>query len=275
MKLQEFNEAIADRISLIWASIIFTFQKETAFWTNNWTSLLSTTFYTLTMLLFLNVIYSNTKLVAGYSKNEMLFFFLITQVTFYGSWGVWLTAMREMIIGVNNGDLDLILTKPLPALFYITLRRIKIFSTLRDGLPPTLAVILSINWPALNLAALNIFWGILIIILGMICLHVFHLLPSLTVFWLGESKNALKLGQAIESGSKMTPLEGFVNNPLKFILSTVAPVLIAGGFGASVILGKVGGPYMFLWALIVTIVALYIRDLAWQWALRNYSSASS
>ncbi|MCL5784535.1 MAG: ABC transporter permease [Patescibacteria group bacterium] len=275
MKPQEFKEEIIDRLSLIRASIIFTFQKETAYWTNNWTSLLSTTLYTLTMLLFLNVIYANTKLVAGYSKNEMLFFFLITQVTFYGSWGIWLTAMREMIIGVNNGDLDLILTKPLPALFYITLRRIKIFSTLRDGLPPILAIIFSINWSTLPLLPVNIFWGILIIALGMICLHVFHLLPSLAVFWLGESKNILKVSQAIESGGKMTPLEGFANNPLRFILGTVAPVLIAGGFAASVMLGKIDGIYMFLWALIVTVVALYIRNLVWQWALRNYSSASS
>lgn len=275
MKLSAFKELLIDRKNLLGASIVFTFQKETAYWTNNWTSLLSTTFYTITMLVFLNVIYFNTTLVAGYTRNEMLIFFLVVQATFFTNWGIWLAALQELVIAVNRGDLDLVLITPVPALFYVTTRRIKVFSILRDGIPPILAIILSINWGMVHVPVFNLIAGLIVFILGMICIHIFQFLACIPVFWAGESQKILGVSQVVEAGAKLTPLEGFSNNPLKFILSTVAPVLISGGFAASIILGKSAPLPLLLWSLAVTIVALYIRNWAWQKALKNYTSASS
>lgn len=275
MRLWGFREAIIERLGLLKAVIIFSFQKETAYWANNWTSVLSTTVYTFTMLLFFDVLYANVDSIAGYSRNEMLVFFLVAQVGFFLNWGLWMQNLKEFITSVNQGELDLLLMRPAPALFYITHRRIKILSLVRDALPPMVAIIVSIHWSILVFTLPNLIAGLAIFVLGMICLHVFQFLTALPVFWLGESKSMLRISITVDSGSKLLPLEGFANNPVRFVLGTIAPVLISAGFSASVILGKSDAVSMFLLALIVTTVALYIRDIAWQLALRNYTSASS
>ncbi len=74
MKQSEFKEAAADRWVLLKANFIFTFQKETAYWANNWTSLLSTTFYTLSMLVFINILYSKKTLNRQYNKDRYIKF---------------------------------------------------------------------------------------------------------------------------------------------------------------------------------------------------------
>lgn len=275
MKLLEFKEAVFDRLGFLKAITIFSFQKETAYWSNNWTSVLSTTIYTLSMLLFLDVIYSNVNVVAGYSRNEMLVFFLLVQVTFFTNWGLWQQNLRDFIVSVNRGDLDLLLVRPVPVLFFITFRRIKLLSLLRDAVPPMVAIILSIKWDLVTFTVPNLLAAAALFVMGMIAVHVFQFLATLPVFWFAESKSVLKISMAVESGTKLTPLEGFTNNPLRLILGTVAPTLISAGFATSVLLGKSDPIYMLLWAFIVTVVALYIRDIAWQIALRSYTSASS
>ena len=75
MKQLVYKEAITDRLLILKANTIFTLQKETAYWANNWASVFSTLFYTLTMLLFINVLYANVTLFVGYTKQEMLLFF--------------------------------------------------------------------------------------------------------------------------------------------------------------------------------------------------------
>ncbi len=115
MNLVAFKEAVTLRFTLFWASVVFTFQKETVYFINNWASLLSTTFYTLSMLLFIHILYGNVKMIAGYTKNDMLLFFLIGQIAYYITANISFEVMDDLIISVNRGDLDLILTKPIPS----------------------------------------------------------------------------------------------------------------------------------------------------------------
>lgn len=276
MKLSEFREAVIDRYIVFKACAVFTFQKETAYWLDNWASVLSTTFYTVSMLVFIHVLYGNVKTVAGYTKNDMLLFFLVAQISFYSSWAISAQNMQEFILDVNRGDLDLILTKPMPALFYITFKRIRFFSgIIRDGLPPTLAIVFSINWSALHFSTNDIFFGVVLFILGEICLHVLQFLASIPVIWLGESLSILKLAFDVEYfAGRYAPLEGFSTN-FRLIFSTILPVMIVTGFTTSVLLGKSNGAILIFWSFIVTVCALFVRAWVWGLALRSYTSASS
>jgi ABC-2 type transport system permease protein len=272
--MNTIKQEIIDRFNIVRACTKFTFQKETAYWANNLASLSSTTFYTITMLVFINILYSNVNLIVGYTKNDMLIFFLVGQFTFYANFFFSLKSMDEFIIEVNRGDLDLILTKPIPALFYVTFKRLRLFSTLRDGIPPTLAIILSIDWQQLQFSPKLLIPAIIIFICGLICLHVVEFLTTLPVFWLGESKNILKISLEIYEGTALIPYEGFTHS-LKFILSTLIPVLISTGFTSSILLNKSSLYLLLPWGIVVTIVAVFIMNIAWNKALKSYTSASS
>ncbi len=275
MKLLGFKQSLLDRLSLVKSIIIFTFQKETAYWANNWTSAVSTTVYTLAMLVFINVLYQNVRTVVGYDKNEMLVFFMMGQITFYLTWLLSYQNLNDFIVDVNRGDLDLLLTKPIPALFYMSFKKIPLLSILRDGVPPTTAVVLSINWSALHPSWWMVVSAIALLILGQLCLHVVQFLATVPVIWLGESKSILKITTIFEHyAGRFIPLEGFsVGGRVAF--GVIIPVMVAASFSTSVLLGKSDAGLMLLWGTIISAVALYVRLVVWHLALRNYTSASS
>lgn len=275
MKLSEFKSEIRKRIDIFSAGSLFAFRKEVAYSGNNWAGIISTTAYTLSMLLFVNIIFANTKQIAGYSHNEMLLYFFMGQLTYYSNWHLSMTNIYELISDVNKGNLDMVLMKPVPALFYLTSRNIGGLRMFMDGFPPTLAIILSINWPSLGITPTNLIYGIFIFIFGSIALHVFQFLAALPVFWLGESENIVDLAGFIGAGSgSMIPFEGFTR-PIQIVFGTIIPVLIATAFSASALLGKTNSQFLFFWAFIIALLAVIIRNIAWKIAIKNYTSASS
>lgn len=275
MKLLEFKKTLVQRFNIVKASSVFAFRKEVAYSGNNWAGIISTTFYTLSMLLFVDIIFGNTKQIAGYSHNEMLFYFFMGQLTYYSNWHLAMINIHDLITDVNKGNLDMVLIKPVPALFYLSTRNIGGFRMATDALPPTLAIIFSINWSSLSILPANLIYGIFIFLFGSICLYVFQFLAALPVFWLGESESIVDLAGFIGAGSgSMIPLEGF-SRPLQITFGTIVPILIATGFSTSAILGKTDAFPLFIWSFIIAIVFTNIRSLAWKYAIKNYTSASS
>lgn len=264
------------RVDILHANTLFSFQKDTAYWADNWTSVLSTTFYTISMLLFINVLYTNVNTIVGYTKNDMLLFFLIGQMSFYLTWSISAQNMQEFIEDVNQGNLDLMLTKPIPALFYITFKRVRIVSSLlRDGIPPTLAVLFSIDWSLFHFSIPTIITATLVFFLGQICLHVVQFISVLPVIWQGESGNIFKLGFDIENyAGRFIPNEGFPL-PYRIVFGIFIPVLISTGFTTSILLQKINAKPLLLITVVGTVLALFMRQWLWNIAIRNYTSASS
>lgn len=275
MKLSEYKKLITIRFDLLKANLWFTFQQEITYVGNNWAGLASTTFYTISMLLFLKIIYSNVKVFAGYSYQEMLFFFLMAQFTFYLNWTFTQRNIYDFINDVNNGNLDIVLTKPVPALFYLFTRSINLFSLVKEGLPPTLAVTIFINWHALNFSPLFLLIGLTIFLLGLWILHVLAFISALPVFWLGESTSIVDLTLQMGAGNgTLIPYEGY-NNSLKFLLGVIMPVLITTQFSTSAMLNKSNPYFLLIWAFVIAVIFTILRKILWKIAIKNYTSASS
>lgn len=275
MKLSAFKSTLFQRFEILKASCLFAFRKEVAYAGNNWAAVFSTTCYTLSMLLFIHIIFGNTKEIAGYTQNEMLFYFFVGQMTFYTNWYLSMNNIYDLITDVNRGNLDMILMKPVPALFYLTTRNLGGVKMFVDGFPPTIAIILSIHWSSLAIQPINLLYGVFIFIFGSIALHTFQFLAGLPVFWFGESEHIVDLAAFVGSGSGVSiPLEGF-SRPLQFVLGTLIPVLITTAFSVSALLGKTNPQFLFVWALVVALISIFVRQLAWNFAIKNYTSASS
>ena len=274
MKLLEFKQELIQKILLAKAIAIYTFQEETAHWANAWAHVLSTFFYMFSMVLFIGAVYSNVDLIAGYTKNEMLLFLLIAQTTYYISWVVY-GNLTDLVDNVNNGNLDLILVKPISSLFYVTFRKLRVFRVVMDGVPPIIFLVLAINWNILDISLIPLLSGVVLSILGVVCSLSFHFLAALPVFWVGEARNIIEFSAHSEYNiGKIIPLEAF-RKDFKFLFSTIFPFLISTGFSTSVILGKSQVVPILLWGLAVTIIILFIRQVAWNKALKVYTSASS
>jgi ABC-2 type transport system permease protein len=273
MKQAVFNP-ITKRFSILIANLKFTYQIETAFRINNWANVLSTCFYTLSMILFLDVIYSNVKDVAGYSRDEMFLFMFVGQTAYYVSWIIH-GNFRELISDVKSGGLDMLLIRPVPSLFYVTFKKIRIFSFLRDSVPPMIVLSLAINWENLHFTSGSLFAGFIIGILGIIATHIFHFLATIPVFWFGESESILSLSEDLEYNTgKIIPFEGF-DKKTQFLFMTLIPFLISTAISTGVMLHKLPILPSVIAAMLVTVGGIFVRQYSWNLALKAYSSASS
>jgi ABC-type uncharacterized transport system permease subunit len=268
---------IRDRLILLKAGVVYTFQQDFAYWANNWGNILSGTSYAIITIVFINILFSNTKEIAGYDKDQMLFFTSIGQIVFYITVIFSFQNIKLLVEDINSGNLDMVLTKPVASLFYINTRVIDLFSVFRDYAPGFLAIFLSINFNNINLQIINLLFGIIIIVCGTICSHVIVFLFALTAFWVGESSSLVDLAYYAEFDVvEGIPFEGFgFSKKLQIGLITLFPALIGAGLSSSVILGKSEALPALVMSIIVCALALLVENLSWRIALRNYSSASS
>ncbi len=268
---------LTERLVLIKVSIINTFQRDYAYAFNNWGNILSATVYMIVTVLFINILYSNVKTIAGYDKDEMLFFIFIAQLIFIFTWMFSIRNIQDLIAEVNSGEIDLILSKPVPSLFYVSTKTIDIFSITRDFFIGVLAIIISIQWSNLNLNLYNVCLGFMIFVFGFLISHVVHFVAALPVFWLGESSSILDLVLSFDfEFIQQIPFEGFnFSKTFQSVFITFIPLLISVGVSVSVMLGKLPGiPFLILTA-IVCVIFLRVKVFAWKLALKNYTSASS
>ena len=261
------------RLHIMKTNIINSFQHETAYFAENWSNLLSTMFYTLAMLLFIDVLFSNIKTFAGYSRDEVMFLVFIGQLGFYIGWGLFSDNIDILNDDIQKGTLDFILIKPVPSLFYVTFRWFPLVSMIRDSLPTMLVILPFVHWQNLTLTGAQLLWGFFIFVCGQMCWHCIRFLLVLPAFWFGNAKAVYSIAYSLSETHNL-PYEGFSKN-LQILFTTVIPIVILAEVSTSVMLGKSNGPVMALWSFIVTVIFVFIINITWKIALRNYTSASS
>ncbi len=275
MKLSEFKEYFRIRIAILKIGILDAWQNDFAYWANNWGNIASTLAYTGAFILYTNILYAKTKLIAGYTRDEMLIFTFFAQLAFYINGGIFWKNLENLVERVNTGSLDLILIKPFPSLFYVIYQKISLFSLFRDALPPLILLLLVTNWQNLSLNPVNVVVGFLISILGVMIITIFQFFAALPVFWLGESDKIMRLSAFFEhQAGKTVPLEGY-DKLFQILFSTLIPVLFTTGISSSVFLGKTPAFEMLSYTIIVLTILIFLQKYFWKIALKNYTSASS
>lgn len=266
-------EKISERLHILKINTINSYLAQTAYFFENIASVGSTTFYTVSTLIFLKVIYSNVNSFAGYTENEMLLILFLAQVNFYTD-NIWSrNNVQGLIENVRTGHLDLILVKPIPSLFFITFNNISLINRLKDGLVNVIILAIVVNWSEFHTSLWLVIAGILIFIFGQIAWHCFTFLFALPVFFLGQSNQVFHIGNTFAQTNNI-PYEGF-GTKLRFAFTTFVPNLIAVQMTVSVILGKSNPLFMILFSFSVAVVFLLLKHIGWIISLRNYSSASS
>ena len=269
---QSVFDYIKIRLRVLGINIANTFNLETAYPAENWANILSTFMYVLSYLLFLGIIFGNVKTLAGYSRNDMLFFTFVGQTAFYTLYTWSYDNMDKLIDSVRKGEMDVLLSKPLPTLFYVSTRKISFVTLFRDAFIPMTMIALLINWSSLNIRPELIIIGVIIFACGQWCGHVMQFLLMLPVFWSGQSEALLGISYTISNPE--IPLEG-LSRVWRVLLTTLLPISLPVAGSVSVMLGKSNPLSMLALTLVITAIATYLRQIMWKKALATYNSASS
>jgi len=222
-------------------------------------------------VLFLGLIFRQVRQVAGWTLDEML---LLT-----GTFNV-VQALLALTVGrnmgqlsryVNRGELDLVLTKPVSAQFYVSTRLVAF---------PELAT------AALGLAVVAYAWGRLGLPLGLGPLLAYAMLvlcgvligyalwfsSVVCVFWAERLSNIHALFDPVMELARV-PTEVY-RGLLRAVFSSVVPLAFLATVPAKALLGRLA-PWQIAAGPLLAITLLWLSNRWWRFALRRYTSASS
>lgn len=217
---------------------------------------------------FLYFLLLGTKTLSGYSANQVIFFFLtfslidvISQFLFREVY-----RFRPMII---NGDFDLVLVKPLNALFRVLMGGADIIDLVT--IPPLVVLVIYFG-SLLHPSVLSTLYYVLLLANGFLIVTAFHIIIlSFSIVTL-EVDHTIMIYRDLTSLGRL-PIDIY-KQPLQGFLTYLVPVGIMISLPAKAIMGMVG-PLGILSAFFVGIVAIFISLRFWNYALTKYSSASS
>ena len=218
--------------------------------------------------MFLFFLLGGTDSLAGYNLNQTLFFFVTFNLIDITSQFLFrqVYSFRPLIV---SGDFDLVLVKPVSALFRSLLGGADIIDLVT--IPPLLVVLFLVG-RSLNPTAISVLLYILLLIFSMIIATSFHII----VIALGII--SLEVDHTVMIYRDITNLGRFpvdiYKEPLRGAITFVIPVGIMMTFPAKVFLGLLS-PSGVLLSLAFAVALLYTSLYFWKVALRFYTSASS
>jgi len=221
------------------------------------------------VLLFIIIIGSQTRLIAGYDIWQLVFFFatfnlidvmvqfFLRQVYFF----------RPLII---NGRFDYLLLSPISPLFRSLLGRADILDAPILGLAIVLLIFSGLKIGQIELISMLSFMA-LVLNAFLIALSFHILVLSLGVVTTVVD-NALWLYRDLSQMARI-PVDIY-REPLRAFLTFVIPIGIMITFPAKALMGLLS-PAFIIFSFVIGILSISLSLIIWREALKRYSSASS
>ena len=218
---------------------------------------------------FLLLLFTKTKVLAGYNINEVILFYFTfnlidsaTQMLFREVY-----RFRDYIV---SGNFDLILVKPVNALFRSLFGWTDILDFLTLG--PFILMIIYVMLKIPHLTVFNLISYIFLIINSLLIATSFHIIVLSLAILTTEIDHAIMIDRDIVGMGKI-PIDVYTE-PVRSLITFVLPVGIMMSFPVRAILGRLN-PSLLLFSVIFSISLLIVSTRFWHYALNKYTSASS
>jgi len=217
---------------------------------------------------FIVFLLKGTNTLAGYNLNQTLFFFLTFNLVDIVTQFLYREVYRFRPLVVSGG-FDLVLTKPINALFRSLMGGADILDLIT--IPPLIVAVYFLGM-SLNPTLVQIFLYLLLLINGLLIATAFHIaILSLGII-------TLEIDHTIMIYRDLTNLGRFpvdiYKQPLRGILTYLIPVGLMVTFPAKALMGLLN-PRVTLLSLAFGTICLFVSLKFWNYALTKYSSASS
>ena len=257
-------------VGLYWAFFRASLTADLEFRANFALRIVTDIFWYVAQILSFELLYNFTDHIGTWHRPEMRIFlgvlFVVDAVTM-----VMLQSNLDVIgESVRKGTLDLLLSKPVNSQFMISLQRV---STAHLGnfvlavgyLGWACASSEGFSWPRL-------FWLILMVPCGVLVFYAFRFLfATATVIYTGAGNIQYLFYHLYRLGMRPDTIYA----PwLKYAVLTVLPMGLIASVPARLVLGT-GNPWLGAWAVVMAAFALWFSSRLWEYALKNYTSASS
>ncbi len=228
--------------------------------------------YLFVKLSYVVVVYRAGVKINGLSPDEILLFigtFVMLTAAYAGLFMINNFSLRNKI---KDGELDLLLTKPVSLQFIVTLRQADMTLFSVDFVAGI--VIVAIAWSRLGipvtLFTVGGYAGFMVI--SCVVGYSLFLLPQIFSFWLMNTSAIAEITDSFWDFNNM-PMDIY-SRWIRQIGVFVLPIFVISNFPPMVVLNKMPPVYL-AWSAVLPFILLFIVHALFKRGLRNYSSASS
>ncbi len=224
-----------------------------------------------TGLIGLNLVFSQTDQLGGWSKPELL----AVMGVFITMGGVIRSAiqpnMERLMEEIREGKLDFALTKPADAQLLVSVREFRFWQTVDviTGMVVMGVALSQMQWVIGAWSVLGFFSSIA---MGAVMIYCFWLMITTTAFWFVRVHEIANLFEGLYAAGRW-PIDIYPNW-LRIGLTFLVPVAFAVTVPAEALTGRLTFQ-TWLGAFALTIVLFTVARTIWKIGLRSYSGASA
>jgi ABC-2 type transport system permease protein len=227
-----------------------------------------------TQLILYEVIYLHTKVMAGWTIEQMRVFMFLALFVDSIYMILWDSNFVKFNDDVRKGSLDLLLTKPINSIFMLTSQKMSIshfpcFFVTGAGLIWAVQQLPDFAWARLAWLLLLIPSGLSVIFCGRFALNATAILFTRADFLQYVWYSLFRLGLRPDG-----IYAGMLGGTLRYVLIFAIPFAMVASIPARFLFEPVD-LNLALWAVIMPFLLVYLLNKYWSFCLRNYTSASS
>ncbi|WP_413585557.1 ABC transporter permease [Bdellovibrio sp. HCB274] len=234
------------------------------------TRIVTDIFWYIAQIMTFEVLFMHTQLIGSWNLAQMRVFLGVVFVVDALYMIILSENLDQFSEKVRKGDLDLLLAKPANSQFMISLQK--------ASTPAIGNLAIATSWFIYSMTQLpgfewiRLFWLIVLIPTGLVALYSMRFTMAATAVIFARSENLQFIWYQIYRLG-MRPDSIYVPW-LKWALLTALPVGVIASVPAKALL-EPASYGLFAWAVVLSVVLIYGTNKFWQFALKNYSSASS
>lgn len=245
------------------------FQQTLANWPTASILLLGKIIRVILFLVFLGFLFKGANGIAGYSRTQIIFFYLSFNLTdtlaqlFYRE----VYRFRQLVV---SGSLDYVLVKPLNPLIRVLMGGGDVLDLIMLCLLLTITAVFAVQNLTITFGSLTIYLALLAN--GFLIATAFHILV-LGIGIMTTSVDHLTMIYRDMTSMMRIPVDLYIE-PIRFLLTFILPLGIMITFPAKAFLGILSWQLILL-SLAFGLVSFTLSLKYWNYAVKRYSSASS
>jgi ABC-2 type transport system permease protein len=228
--------------------------------------------YLLVKLSYIVVVYRSGVQINGLTPDEILLF-IGSFIFMTGPYaGMFMINNFRLLGKIKDGELDVLLTKPVSLQFMATLRQADVGLFGVDVIAG--GIIIAVAWARLRIPVTLVTLGGfgLFVVTSVVVSYCLFLLPQILTFWLMNASAIAGITDSFWDFNNM-PM-GIYTATIQQIGVFVLPIFVITNFPPLFLLGKMPPVYM-AWGLVLPVLLMLATRLLWMRGVRSYDSASS
>jgi ABC-2 type transport system permease protein len=179
--------------------------------------------------------------------------------------------MQQLMVDVQEGTLDFVLTKPADGQLLVSVRRVQLWQGVDVLVGAVLIVVATVRLPG-AVSVLDVLAFAVSLLLGAVAIYCFWLLLSTVAFWVTRLDPIVELFDGMYQAGRW-PVSVYPGW-LRIGFTVLVPLAFAVTVPASALAGH-GSGWLLLGSVVFTAALVAVTRWVWTVALHRYSGASS